>query len=188
MGSFLDQREKTLWCGKYHFFGRKPIQLAPCILTYPIFSKREIDPTLSSSMYTWGVIPRVAIWYAKLLIQALAQPSPRHSGLVFKSPIAPYLEKNIILDLRIWLWMYVCKFYQVWCQGIVKATVSGVLKNLTSKISEVSDQNWSCPESVLLAVSALRSSNTPETVAFTIPWYQTWWNLHRYIHTFRVKL
>ena len=45
---------------------------------------------------------------------------------------------------------------------------------------------WGCPESAMLAVSGqlqfwsepseilnLRSSNTPETVAFTIPWY--WW-------------
>ena len=31
-------------------------------------------------------------------------------------------------------------FHQVWCQGIVKATVSGVLENLTFKISEGSDK------------------------------------------------
>jgi hypothetical protein len=36
---------------------------------------------------------------------------------------------------------------------IVKATVFGVLEDLTFKISEGSDQNWSCPESALLAVS-----------------------------------
>ena len=73
-------------------------------------------------------------------------------------------------------------------QGIVKATLSGVFEDLKFKISEGSDQNWSCPESALLAVSVraesgqlqfwsksseslnLRSSNTPESVAFTIPW------------------
>ena len=52
----------------------------------------------------------------------------------------------------------------------MKSTVSGVLEDLTLKISEGSDQNISCPESALLAVSAilnLRSSNTPEIVAFT---------------------
>ena len=38
-------------------------------------------------------------------------------------------------------------------QGIVKATVSWVLEDLKFKISEGSDQNWSCPESALLAVS-----------------------------------
>ena len=36
----------------------------------------------------------------------------------------------------------------------MKATVSGVLEDLKFKISEGSDQNWSCPESALLAVSA----------------------------------
>ena len=40
----------------------------------------------------------------------------------------------------------------------MKATVPGVLEDLTFKISEGSDQNWSW---------ALRSSNSPETVAFT---------------------
>ena len=35
----------------------------------------------------------------------------------------------------------------------MKATVSGVLEDLKFKISEGSDQNWSCPESALLAVS-----------------------------------
>ena len=54
-------------------------------------------------------------------------------------------------------------------QGILKATVSGVLEDLKFKISEGSDQNWSCPDSALLAVSA--SWNTPETLAFNIPWY-----------------
>ena len=39
-------------------------------------------------------------------------------------------------------------------QGIVKATVSGVFKDLKFKISEGSDQNWSCLDSALLAVSA----------------------------------
>ena len=35
----------------------------------------------------------------------------------------------------------------------VKATVSGVFKDLKFEISEGSDQNWSCPDSALLAVS-----------------------------------
>ena len=43
-------------------------------------------------------------------------------------------------------------------QGIVKAAASGVFEDLKFKISEGSDQN-------------LRSSSTPETAAFTIPWY-----------------
>ena len=33
-------------------------------------------------------------------------------------------------------------------------------------------QFWSEPSEIL----NVRSSSTPETVAFTIPWYQTWWN------------
>ena len=32
-------------------------------------------------------------------------------------------------------------FHQVWYQGIVKATVSGVLEDLALKVSEGSDQN-----------------------------------------------
>ena len=39
-------------------------------------------------------------------------------------------------------------------QGIVKATVSYMLQHLKFKISEGLDQNWSCPESAQLAVSA----------------------------------
>ena len=38
-------------------------------------------------------------------------------------------------------------------QGILKATVPGVFEDLKFKISEGSDQNWSCPDSALLAVS-----------------------------------
>ena len=50
--------------------------------------------------------------------------------------------------------MHVCQgFHQVWYQGIVKATVFGVLEDLNFEISEGSDQNLSCPGSALLAVS-----------------------------------
>ena len=45
-------------------------------------------------------------------------------------------------------------FYNSRYQGIVKATVSKVFEDLKFKISEDSDQNWSCPESAQLAVSA----------------------------------
>ena len=73
----------------------------------------------------------------------------------------------------------------VWYQGTLKATVSGVFEDLKFKISEGSVQNlavsvetanraesgqlqfWSKPSEIL----NLRSSNTPETVAFNIPWY-----------------
>ena len=63
-------------------------------------------------------------------------------------------------------------------QGIVKATVSEVFEDLKKQILEGSDQNWSCPDYALLAVSAseilkLKSSNTSETVAFNITSYQT---------------
>ena len=43
---------------------------------------------------------------------------------------------------------------KVWYQGILKATVSWVFEDLKFKISEGLDQNWSCPESAQLAVSA----------------------------------
>ena len=36
---------------------------------------------------------------------------------------------------------------KVWYQGILKATVSGVFEDLKFKISEGSDQIWSCPGS-----------------------------------------
>ena len=45
-------------------------------------------------------------------------------------------------------------FHQVWYQGGVKAKVSGVVEDLTFKISEGSDQNWCFPDSAQLAVSA----------------------------------
>ena len=38
---------------------------------------------------------------------------------------------------------------KVWYQGILKATVSGVFEDLKYKISDGSDQNWSCPDSAL---------------------------------------
>ena len=73
-------------------------------------------------------------------------------------------------------------------QGIVKATVSYMLQHLKFKISEGLDQNWSCPETANRAESGqlqfwsepseilnLRSSNTPETVVFNIPWYLEVW-------------
>ena len=56
---------------------------------------------------------------------------------------------------------------KVWYQDILKATVSGVFEDLKFQISEGSDPIWSCPDSALLAVSAI----TPETVDFNIPWY-----------------
>ena len=50
-------------------------------------------------------------------------------------------------------------------QGGVKSTVSCVFKDLKFKISEGYDQFWSEPSEIL----NLRSSTTPETVAFTPP-------------------
>ena len=44
-------------------------------------------------------------------------------------------------------------FHQVWYQGGVKATVSGVVEDLKFKISEGSDPNWCFPDSAQLAVS-----------------------------------
>ena len=38
-------------------------------------------------------------------------------------------------------------------QNIVKATGFGAFEDLKFKISEGSDQNWSCPESAQVAVS-----------------------------------
>ena len=82
-------------------------------------------------------------------------------------------------------------------QGGVKSTVSWVFEDLKFKISEGYNQNWCFPDSAQLAVSVtetanwaesgkhqfwsepseilnLRSSTTPETVAFTPPCHQTW--------------
>ena len=44
-------------------------------------------------------------------------------------------------------------FHQVWCQGGVKVTVSGVVEDLKFEISEGSDPNWCFPDSAQLAVS-----------------------------------
>ena len=80
---------------------------------------------------------------------------------------------------------YVQGFHQVWYQGGMKATVSGVVEDLKFKISEGSDPNWCFPDSAQLAVSAvsrkhqfwsepseilnIMASTTPETVAFMPP-------------------
>ena len=44
-------------------------------------------------------------------------------------------------------------------QGGVKSTVSGVFEDPKFKISEGSDQNWSCPGSALSAVSVAEPLN-----------------------------
>ena len=50
--------------------------------------------------------------------------------------------------------MYVHQgFHQVWYQGDVKATVSGVVEDLKFKISEGSDPKWCFPDSAQLSVS-----------------------------------
>ena len=49
--------------------------------------------------------------------------------------------------------MYIRGFHQVWYQGGVIATVSGVVEDLKFKISEGSDPNWCFPDSAQLAVS-----------------------------------
>ena len=48
-------------------------------------------------------------------------------------------------------------------QVTVKAIVSGVLENLKFKISEVLDQNLSCPDFALMAVSAKLRQPTGQT-------------------------
>ena len=55
-------------------------------------------------------------------------------------------------------------------QDGLKSTVSWIFEDLDFKISKGYDQNWSEPSEIL----NLRSSTTPETVAFTPPRYQTW--------------
>ena len=44
-------------------------------------------------------------------------------------------------------------------QDTLTNTVSGVFEDLKFKITEGSDQNWSCPASALLAVSVLIDKN-----------------------------
>ena len=44
----------------------------------------------------------------------------------------------------------ISRFHQVWYQGGVKATVSGVVEDLKFKISEGLDQNLCFPESAQL--------------------------------------
>ena len=48
---------------------------------------------------------------------------------------------------------YVQGFHQVWYQGGVNATVSGVVEDLKFKISEDLDPNWCFPDPAQLAVS-----------------------------------
>ena len=63
-------------------------------------------------------------------------------------------ERNARL-MRVWVGLYTLGdtwFFRL--QGIVKSTVFGVFEDLKFKISEGYKQNWSCPDSALLAVSA----------------------------------
>ena len=73
-------------------------------------------------------------------------------------------------------------FQKLLYQGGVKSAVFWVFEDLKFKISEGYDPNWCFPDSAQLAASAkhqfgfepceilnLRSSTTPETVAFTPP-------------------
>ena len=62
------------------------------------------------------------------------------------------VQKRLIVQFR--------GFHQVWYQGIVKATVSGVFEDLKYKVSEGSEFSKTLK---------LRSADTPKTVAFTIP-------------------
>ena len=55
---------------------------------------------------------------------------------------------GLCLEARYDIW-----FHQVWYQGGMKATVSGVVEDLKFKVSEGSDQNWCFPYSAQLPVS-----------------------------------
>ena len=68
--------------------------------------------------------------------------------MVLESPQIFYL-----VQFGCFLNVYILGFHQVWYQGGVKATVSGVVEDLKSKISEGSDPNWCFPDSAQLAVS-----------------------------------
>ena len=48
---------------------------------------------------------------------------------------------------------YIRRYVQVWYQGLVKATVSGVFEDIKFKISEGYDQNGCFPDCAQLAVS-----------------------------------
>ena len=54
---------------------------------------------------------------------------------------------------------------KVWYQGILKATVFGVLAETANRAESGQLQFWSERSEIL----NLRSSNTPKTVAFNIP-------------------
>ena len=57
------------------------------------------------------------------------------------------------------------KFQKAW-------TKIEVVLSLPCWLSQQQLQFWSEPSEILI----VRSWSTPETVAFTISWYQTWWN------------
>ena len=69
----------------------------------------------------------------------------------------PTFKLNTIEQFSM-LWLELSKyvhwgFHQVWYQGGVKGTVSGVIEDVKFKISEGSNQNWCFPGSAQLAVS-----------------------------------
>ena len=75
-----------------------------------------------------------------------------------------YSREEPICGNTVFISLYVYQgFHQVWYQGTVKATVSGVVEDRKLKISEGSDQNWCFPESAQLAVSAKLRQLTGQT-------------------------
>ena len=68
----------------------------------------------------------------------------------------------------------------------MKATVSGVVEELRQPTGQSGQlQFWSKPSEIL----NFRSSNTPEPIAFTIPWYlEAWKILNHLMYTSKFKL
>ena len=58
-------------------------------------------------------------------------------------------------------------FHQVWYQGGMKATVSGVVEDLNFKISEGSYPNWCFPDSAETAKGQLISKCLFEKIVWT---------------------
>ena len=92
------------------------------------------------------------IWCFQTPSDTKTSETSRYHGLIFELG----MSGNIFTKKMDFLCTYI--------RGFTKFGIKVLfLIGYKFKISEGSDQNWSCPESAQLAVSA-------ETVAFTIPW------------------
>ena len=107
----------------------------------------ELHP-LSLKLYKHQTVPRSQTNHVPTVVGGYSAAAIHASGGKFLLQPHTWIFFQFIQLLRM-----LEGVSKVWYQGILKATVSDVFEDLKFKISEGLDQNQSCPDSALLAVS-----------------------------------